>query len=133
MDWNPIKPFDSYELPSFPIQALPESLKNYVKSVSDTLATPIEMSVLSELAIIAVCLQGKVSIQVKPDYKESTNLYVLIIAEPGERKSPLLKLLSAPLYEHEKSFNEKLKVKIREDELKIKVLLKKLYGLYWLR
>lgn len=84
------------------------------------------MGVLAELAIISVCIQGKVFIQVKPDYKESTNLYVLIIAEPGERKSPLLKILSAPLYEYEKNINKERKIKIREDEIKLKVMQKKL-------
>lgn len=125
LDWNPIKPFESYEIPSFPIHTLPQSLRDYVENISDNLAIPIEMGVLAELAIISVCLQGKVFIQVKPDYKETTNLYVLIIAEPGERKSPLLKILSAPLYEYEKNVNVERKKKILEDEMKIKHLQKK--------
>ncbi len=124
--WNPIKPFDLYELPAFPMHSLPKSFKDYVETVSDNLATPIEMSVLVELAIISVCIQGKVFIQAKTDYRESTNLYVLIISEPGERKSPLLKILSAPLYEYEMSINKERKVKIREDEIKLKVMQKKL-------
>lgn len=125
MDWKAIKKFDSYEIPPFPIHTLPKSLKDYVKNISDNLATPIEMGVLAELAIISVCLQGKVFIQVKSDYKESTNLYVLIIAEPGERKSPLLKILSAPLYKYEKITNKERRKKLLEDEMKIKQLQKK--------
>ncbi len=124
MNWKCIKPFDLYEMPTFPLHALPKSFKEYIKNVSDNLATPVEMGVLAELAIISVCLQGKVFIQVKEDYKESTNLYVLVIAEPGERKSPLLKLLSAPLYAYEKKINNERKTKIREDEMKLKVLKK---------
>ena len=125
LDWKPIKPFDSYNLQPFPMDSLPKLFKDYVKTVSDNLATPIEMGILAELAMISVCIQGKVFIQVKPDYKESTNLYVLVIGEPGERKSPLLKILSAPLYEYEKNTNKERKKKMLEDEMRIKQLQKK--------
>lgn len=125
MSWKSIKPFDLYEIPAFPLDALPSSFKEYIKNVSDNLATPIEMGVLSELAIVSACLQGKVFIQVKEDYRESINLYVLVIAEPGERKSPLLKLLSAPLYEHEKNINKGRKMLMREEEMKLKELKRK--------
>ena len=126
MEWKQVKPLELYETPSFPIHTLPQLLSDYIKNISDNLATPIEMGVLAELAVVSVCIQAKVFIQVKPDYKESTNLYVLIIAEPGERKSPLLKILSAPLYEYEKSINKERKNKIREDEIKLKVMQNKL-------
>jgi 5S rRNA maturation endonuclease (ribonuclease M5) len=118
--WNELKPFDSFELPKFPIDCLPEDMKKYVITVSKNLATPIEMGALAELATVAVCLQGKIFVEVKPDYKESLNLYVLIIAEPGERKSPLLKLISEPLYRYERDENIIRKKKIREEEMLIR-------------
>lgn len=34
--------FDNYELPKFPMQSLPQSLREYIKTVSDNLATPID-------------------------------------------------------------------------------------------
>lgn len=121
-DWKQIRPLISHEVSSFPTHALPLIYKEYIKTVSDNLATPIEMGALSGLAIVSACIQGKVFVQPKEDYRESINLYILVIAEPGERKSPLLKLLSAPLYEYEKKTNEERKIKIRKEEMKLKAL-----------
>lgn len=119
-EWKEIQPFDTFTLPKFPIESLPKIMKDYVETISENLATPVEMCALAEFAIAAVCLQGKIFVQAKTDYKEPINLYVLIIAEPGERKSPLLKLLSAPLYDFEKKSNEERADKIREEEVEIK-------------
>lgn len=119
-EWEMVKLFDEVPLPPFPIECLPEIFQAYVKTISDYLATPIEMAVLVALAIIAVCLQGKVFIQANEDYFESTNLYVLIIADPGERKSPLLNLMVKPLYNYEETVNPERRKKIHEEEGTIK-------------
>lgn len=124
--WQEIVPFDSFDLPTFPVETLPENMRDYVKTVSENLAVPIEMAVLSELAVIAVCLQGRVFVQAKADYKEPVNLYTLVIAEPGERKSPLLKILAAPLYDYEKKINEERRRIINEEKATIKVKQKQL-------
>lgn len=114
--WVEIKPFEEFDTPPFPLDCLPDLLQSYVKTISDNLATPVEMAVLVALAMVAVCLQGRVFVQAKEDYVESTNLYVLVIADPGERKSPLLKLMVKPLYEHEKLVNQQRRKQIHEEE-----------------
>lgn len=53
--------------------------RDYVKNISDNLATPIEMGILAELAIISACIQGKVFIQAKIKGKTSINTYIIYI------------------------------------------------------
>ena len=114
-EWK-FSPFEDIDLPPFPLDCLPELLQQYVKTISDNLATPVEMAVMISLAMLAVCLQGKVFVQAKEDYIESTNLYVLIIADPGERKSALLKRMVAPFYTYEKRINRERGRQMNEEE-----------------
>lgn len=118
-EWQEIQPFEKFDLPQFPLDTLPQIMCEYVTTVSDNLAVPVEMTVLSVLAITAVCLQGRIFVQAKADYTEPVNLYVLVIAAPGERKSPLLKLLSAPLYEYEKTTNQTRQKTMCEEDTEI--------------
>lgn len=128
-DWEEPRLFDAFDLPAFPIECLPSTMRRYVGTISKNLATPIEMAVLVSLSLISVSTQGRVTINVKKDYNESTNLYVLIIAEPGERKSPLLKLMSKPIYEYERNINEQIKIQINRERAELKRKQKELMDL----
>jgi hypothetical protein len=106
--WPDYIPFDDFKLPQFPVSCLPKVLAEYVIAVSESTQTPIDAAGSAVLAVMALCVQGKYSVQGKPDWVEPTNLYILNIAPPAERKSVVLRMLTKPVYDYESELNEKL-------------------------
>lgn len=104
--WDDPIPFKKINLPAFPVDALPKIIADYVKAVSETTQTPVDMAATSSLAIMSLCMQGRYSVQAKLDWKEPLNLYTLIIAEPSERKSAIISLMTKVLIEYEVDYNK---------------------------
>lgn len=57
--WDTHIPFDEYALPSFPVEALPETLRVYVVAVAESTKTAMDMTAVEALGIVALCSQGK--------------------------------------------------------------------------
>lgn len=57
------------------------------------------------LGILAACQQGKYIVEAPSGYTESVNLYVAVVAKPGERKSAVMHLMASPLHEFEQQMN----------------------------
>ena len=83
-EWDMPIPFAQRELPVFLIDALPETIRNYVVAVSESTQTPVDMSASAALAILALCQQGKFRIRGKADWTEPLNLFLVIVAEPSK-------------------------------------------------
>ena len=104
--WEEPIPFDEFSLPTFPTEALPLPIRNYVLAVSETTQTPVDMAATSALAIIAMCMQGKYFIQGKRDWVEPVNIFALNIAEPSERKSAVNSHMTKPVNRYEMEYNK---------------------------
>ena len=105
-EWDKPIPFDKQELPPFPVDALPQTIRDYVVAVSETTQTPVDMSATVSLGVLALCVQGKYQIQGKPDWIEPLNLYTVVVADPSERKSAIIKHMTKPIDSFEASFNQ---------------------------
>ena len=77
--WKAPIPFEEVKLPSFPVDALPAPLCDWVKTVADNTETPVDMAAVSTLAALSCAVQGKFKIAPKRSYSEPLNLYILII------------------------------------------------------
>lgn len=117
-------PFDEYNLPAFPVDALPAILRDYVKAVAETTQTSPDMAATAALAILAICAQGKCNIKGKSDWIEPLNIFAVIIAAPAERKSAVMKIMTAPLEEYERKINCEREAGIIESEMRRSVLEK---------
>ena len=111
----PLKPQYS-DLPSFPVDCLPETLKSYVNAVAAHSQTSPDMAAVIGLGTLAVCLQGKYQVQGMPGYVEPLSLYTVVIASPGERKSSVMRDMTGPLYEYEQELNKARAPAIRENQ-----------------
>lgn len=111
-EWKQPKDLKDYKLPKFPTEAIPPSLKRYIIELSEELQVPEDMVGTSILGILSICNQGKYFIEGKKNWQVPINLYTLTIANPSEKKSPVCKRLSSPIYEYEKSINNELKLEI---------------------
>lgn len=103
--WDAPIPFDKVSLPTFPVDALPKVIKDYVVAVAETTQTPVDMAATASLAIMSLCMQGRYRIDGKADWNEPVNLYTLIIAEPSERKSAIISFMTRPVNEYELNYN----------------------------
>lgn len=107
-EWQPIKQFEKkVELQAFPLDSLPKALKDYVEAVAAYNSVYNEMCVLPMFAALSLALQGKARV-IHPGtgYSEPLNLYCLVIANPGERKSSTLNMFMQPIKDYERRYNE---------------------------
>ena len=77
---------------SFPIESFPKVIRDFVEAVAEHTQTPIDMSAVSAMCVVASTVQRKFEIEGKEDYTETINLYCMTIAQPGERKSAVQKI-----------------------------------------
>lgn len=118
--WEKPKPLDiETKLPAFPLDTLPPVVRNYVKAVSESTATPIDMCAVASLAVIAGTVQGKFKIRGKPDYHEPLNIYTLIIANPGERKSAIINAMTKFVNEYEREINKGRRAEIDRQQIEL--------------
>lgn len=110
------------QLVSFPADVLPDEIRPYMTSVAESLQVPIDMVASFVLVVLSLCIQGKYWINIKPDWTESLNLYVVVVGRPSERKSPALKETTRPLFKYMDEENERRKPEIAAYELKKKIL-----------
>ena len=120
--WEPPVPFDQPNLPEFPTNALPYTVRGFVEALAESTQTPVDMCACSVLAALALCVQGRYRIQGKPDWVEPLNLYVVSIAEPSERKSAVISAVSAPITDYEAQENNRLRPLIEQSKMKLRVL-----------
>ena len=119
LEWDNPELMKEHELPLFPVKSLPSGLRDYVIAVSENTATAVDMPAIAALALIAAAVQGKFCIEGKPNYQEQLNLYFLIIAKSGERKSSIIKTMTKAIYKYESEENKRRKPLIAEDEAKL--------------
>lgn len=126
LEFNDFIPFSTgRKLPAFPVEHLPEKIRNYAKEVAESLQVPVDMAAVSALVVVSLCVQGKYVICPKPDWKEPLNLYSAIVGRPSERKSSVMRAMTYPIYEYIKKENENRKSEITKYQIEKEVLTKK--------
>lgn len=115
--WETPLPFDEYDLPTFPVDALPEVIRRYVLAVAESTQTPVDMAAVEALGIVSLCCQGKYFIRGNADWVEPLNTYMVVIMEPAERKSSVLSMMIRPVEEYEKEENSRRTAEIVESQM----------------
>lgn len=99
--------------PPFPIGALPPTIRDMVNYVAETTQVYPDMPASVALAALSVCLQGKAKISFNPYWSEELNLYMLIIAPPGERKSAVFSAMTSPINKFVNEYNALLLIDVQ--------------------
>ena len=89
-------------LPPFPVSAIPDPLGAWIKDVAEATQTPPDVAGLLGLANVGAAAARNIEIELLPGYFEPINIYVAALLEPGNRKSAVFSLASAPLAQIEK-------------------------------
>ncbi len=120
--WEPPTPFENVQEINFPTDALPLPLEAFVEALSDYTQTSPEMSALLSLGVLSAALQSKFTVEVRKNWVETLCLYVVAVAEPAERKSPVFNALMKPIYEFENEKRESQKVDIAKNHAEYDLL-----------
>ncbi len=115
--WDTPIPFDEYDLPTFPVDALPEVIRRYVLAVAESTQTTVDMAALEALGVVSLCSQGKYFIRGNADWAEPLNIYTVVILPPAERKSSVLAMMIHPVEEYEKEENIRRNSRIIESQM----------------
>ena len=109
---NPAEFSDDFNLPGslslkkFPIESLPETIRNHVISVSLNSSVLHEMAGTFAISALFVAIRGRYSVKRATGYLEPCSAYVALVAKVAERKSSTLGFFTAPILEYEKEYNE---------------------------
>lgn len=78
------------------------------------------MAAVCDLSVVSTAMHKKYRVSIKPDWDENVNLYSLVIANPSERKSPVIKAIANILHRYEATYNEAnaLKLEINHERHK---------------
>jgi hypothetical protein len=88
-------------LPEFPVEVFPGWLADQVRAVAEFTQTDAAMPGAVALTVLSACAGGRLEVEVRPGWREPTNLFVAVIAAPGERKSPVQTAMTRPLRDAE--------------------------------
>lgn len=125
-EWKMPIPLDSITLPKFPVKALPHPLQEWVAAVAESTQTPVDMAAVCALAILSCALQGKFKVVQNRSHSEPLNLYILIIAKSGERKSSIVRIMAKVVYQFEDEENARRRLKMEKEEAELSALKKQL-------
>lgn len=81
----------------FPLGALPPVLRDMVQAISVTTSTDVGMAGTAMLSAVGYCFTGLYRLAGKADHTEPPVLYSIIIAQPSERKSPVMHFINSSL------------------------------------
>lgn len=106
----------------FPLGALPPVLRNMVQAISVTTSTDVGMAGTAMLSAVGYCFSGMYRLAGKPDHTEPPVLYSLIIAQPSERKSPVMHFIKEPFDSFESQYNSEHREEIYKAQQDFKAL-----------
>jgi hypothetical protein len=124
--WEPPQPFDSVDVPDFPVDALPADVANYVSQEAAAKQVPVDLPGCLVIGGVAAAGGGKCNVCLSPDWQEPVNEYVVTVLPSGERKSPLYRSVLKPLEDVERELVEKESPEILKKKTERDILEKKL-------
>ena len=118
------------QLPAFPIEsAFPpkcEKLREFVEAVAHTYQVPTDLPAFLALAIFGLPLSRTVEVIPRPGWREQLNLYVMVLLESGERKSPVLRTMLDPVNEWQRQISKDIQLDIADAQSEIEELNERL-------
>lgn len=124
--WERPTPFLEFQLPPFPVSALPGWLRDYVQALAESTQTPADLAAMMSLSVCAAACGKRVVVRVRPDYTEPVNLYTLTIMDSGTRKTAVGSDTAYPLRAQEEIETQRLAPRIAEAENRRAILEQRL-------
>jgi hypothetical protein len=125
-EWETPKPLDTLIIPDFPIESFPPTIKKFVERVSEYVQAPLDMVACAILAVFALASAGKFTVSDSKGFILDLNLYIIIAADSGERKSGVFEEVTRPIIEYENEENNNAQFEIMENMSKLNLINKRI-------
>lgn len=103
-DWNtPLPLLEGVTLLPWPLDVFPEPFEKFAKELARSTETPVELTSMLTLAVVAAASQKHYKVLIKEDYNEPLNIWPLVILPPASRKSRVFAEVTQPLRDWEVS------------------------------
>jgi len=112
-DWPELVPLDAPNLPRLDLVHLPGWAGEYARAIAADTETPPELAAGMVLVACATAAARRLRVKVKPGYFEPCNLWAVVALPPGNRKSAVQSVATAPLLAWERD-----QANIMEPEIK---------------
>ncbi|HDU8580784.1 YfjI family protein [Morganella morganii] len=83
---------------NYPLNAFPELIRNAVLSVHEQTRAPVPLIASSVISAVSLTCQGCADVRVSERIVSPVSLFMLVIADSGERKTTADRLVMAPVY-----------------------------------
>lgn len=114
VEWEAPRRIDRNDKTPLPVSVgrAPARLWAMVDAVAEAYQVPRALPFMVILSILSTSVGGRRRVQVTPDWTETLSIYTAVALPSGERKSPVMSALSAPLREHEEALVAELEPEI---------------------
>ena len=118
---------DEPEAAPFPLDALPQVLRDIIEGVARTERVPLALPAMCAVAVASAAIGAGLEIASGPNRRTRANLYFLASAESGSGKSETFRIIAAPLVDHQTRLIETWKSNtLPKIETEIGVLIKEI-------
>jgi len=95
------------EAVSFPVDALPKSCLRFVREAAASIGCAPDLVAVPLLGLLSAAIGNSRQLQLKRGWKESAALFAVVVAEPGDKKTPAQKAALAPVWQAQERFKRK--------------------------
>lgn len=120
--WGGILPFHAAELPAFPLDVLPDWLREFCEAITETMQTPTDLAGMLALSVLSAACGGLVEVKVDEGFTEPVVVYTVTGLPPGTGKSPVFRAMTAPIVKFERMLLEKSEDEIATAEIKREII-----------
>lgn len=100
--------------PALDLSLLPPVLRDMTVAVADSVGASRELAAVIGLGVGSACITGRVFVQLKPDWKEPGWAFLLVVAKPGDGKTPCFRHLASPLFDWQTEQNRARRVQVEQ-------------------
>jgi Protein of unknown function (DUF3987) len=101
----------------FPLRVLPRALLAFIHDVAAATNCPFDIVAVPLLTLAGAAIGARRALEIKDGWEEFPSLWSVVIAPPGNAKTPALNFVAAPFKKEQKKLRAAHKVNVREWEL----------------
>lgn len=102
----------------FPLSAVPSFLREAIKDVNKLTQAPFPLIASSAISAMSLACQSLIDVRVNESVTSPVSLFLLIIANSGERKTSVDRKILKPFYQHDADNLHQVRLKEKEHEPK---------------
>lgn len=128
--WEEPVPLNRMEGPAFPVDAMPDPLRELVEAICEEMQVTAELVVPTLLSVISAAVCGKYEVRFEHVglWKEPVHIMTMPIAPPASRKSPVISVLLKPVQDYEFEVQPAQRYALAQWESRLRILEKSLSG-----